>query len=268
MVVARPVAHGRVAAPPSALEAPYVRRRDALLDLTLVLLASIVLPYLPSLLTTVGAEDIGMADIGPLVILQKWCEAGLAVGLLVYFVLRHGIRPATFGLRRDRIGQQLLWGVGTLAGVYAALVLSTIIVLALYMIFPELKSDLVKRVPFVNTMPVDSLVMTLTLLLAVAIHEEVVFRGLLLPYLRRVLGSWWLAGLASALIFAALHVPDQGLLAGGIQILCIAVVLTVFFVLSRSLLAVALAHLLFDFFQFQIVRLLPPPEELLKHFPG
>jgi len=268
VVAARPVEYRHPAWQGSDLEMPQVRRRDALLDLAVVLLATIVLPYLPAFFAPAGPANIDVPNIGAIAIVQKWCEAGLAVGLLLYFVLRHGIRLATFGLRRDQVGQQLLWAVGTLAGVYVALAVSTVIVFTLCVIFPALKSDLTKRIEFVDAMPVHSFALTLPLLLAVAIHEELVFRGLLLPYLRRVLGSWWPAGLASALIFAGLHVPDQGLLAGGIQILSIAVVLAVFFVLSRSLLAVTVAHLLFDFLQFQLARLLPDPQELLENFPA
>lgn len=261
--MARPVSRAALTPPLAVLEMPHVRRRDALLDLTLILLASVVVPYLPAISMPVGLEDLGVPDIGLAMIVQKWCEAGLAGGLLLYFMLRHRIRAATFGLRRSQIGRQVLWAVPILASVYAALVATSAIVLALFVMFPGLERDLTKRNEFADAMPVQNLAATLMLLVAVAVHEELLFRGLLLPYLRRVLGSWWWAGLVSALIFAVLHVPHQGLL-GGLQIFSIGVVLTLFFVLSRSLLAVTLAHLLFNFFQFQIIRILPDLEKLLE----
>jgi membrane protease YdiL (CAAX protease family) len=267
VVVARPVGTPPLARPPSDLELPEVRRGDALLDLALVLLAAIILPYLPLLLAPLAEEDVGVPEIGPLVIFHTWCQAGLAVALLTYFVLRHRIRPASFGVRGDHIGGQVLWGLGALIGVYGALLATGLLVMLLYLIWPEVEGDLVKRLPFVEQMPVDRLGTTLILLVAVAINEEVVFRGLLMPYLRRVLGSWWWAAVISALIFAGLHVPEQGVLGGGLEIFAIGIVLAVFFVLSRSLLAVALAHLLFDFVQFQIIRALPDVEELMKHLP-
>ena len=263
VVVARPVGAPPLARPPSDLELPEVRRGDALLDLALVLLAAIILPYLPTLLAPLAAEDVGVPEIGPLVIFQTWCQAGLAVALLFYFVLRHRIKPASFGLRRDRVGGQVLWGIGALIGVYGALLVTGLLVIMLYLIWPEVEADLAKRLPFVEQMPVDRLGTTLILLVAVAVNEEVIFRGLLMPYLRRVLGSWWWAAVISALIFAGLHVPQQGVLGGGLQIFAIGIVLAVFFVLSRSLLAVTLAHLLFNFVQFQIIHALPL-EELLE----
>ena len=268
VVVARPVGAPPLAPPPPGLELPYVRRGDALLDLALVLLAAIVLPYAPSLLVPFEEGGAPPLEIGPLVIFQTWCQAGLAVGLVLYFVLRHRIRPSAFGVRRDRIGQQLLWGCGALIGVYVALLATGLLVLLLYLISPGVEEDLAKRVPYMKQMPVDSLGATLLLLLAVALNEELVFRGLLMPYLRRVLGGWRWAAVISALIFAGLHVPQQGVLGGGLQIFAIGIVLAVFFVLSRSVLAVTLAHLLFDFLQFQLIRVLPDLEELLERLPA
>jgi membrane protease YdiL (CAAX protease family) len=265
VVLARPVEYRGAGPLRSDLEMPYVRRRDALLDLILVLLAAIVVPYLPAVVAPPGPNESNVPDIGAMAIVQKWCEAGLATGLLLYFVLRQRIRPSTFGLRRDEIGRQALWGIAALASVYVALIASSVIVLTLFLTFPELKSELAKREEFVDAMPVHHLATTLILLVAVAVHEEALFRGLLLPFLRRLLGNWWWAGLVSALIFAGLHVPHQGLL-GGAQIFSIAIVLTVFFVLSRSLLAVTLAHLLFDFIQFQIYRIVPDLHKWLESF--
>jgi membrane protease YdiL (CAAX protease family) len=262
-VVARPIGAPPLAPSPPELELPYVRRSDALLDLTLVLLAAIVLPYAPSLLARVEEEGAAPLEIDWLVIFQVWCQAGLAIGLLLYFVLRHGFKPAAFGVRRDRISEQLLWGGGALIGVFLALLATAVFVLALYAIWPGVEQDLTRRFDYIDRMPVHHLGTTLALLVAVALNEEVVFRGLLLPYLRRVSGSWWWAVLISSLIFAVLHVPQQGVV-GGLQILPIGLVLAIFFVLSRSLLAVTLAHLSFDFVQFQLIRVMPDLKELLE----
>lgn len=267
-VVARPVEYAHTAPQRSAMEISHVRRRDALLDLTLVVLAALVVPYVPGVFATLAPGELELADVGLMVIVQKWCEAGLALGLLLYFVLRHRLRAAAFGLRGDQVGQQTLWGLGTLICMYGAFFAGSVVVFAILALTSGFEEEFGKRVEFAESLPVESLASTLILLAAVAVHEEILFRGLLLPYLRRVLGSWWSAGLVSALLFAGLHVPEQGLLASGIQILSIAVVLTVFFILSRSLLAVTLAHLLFDFVQFQLVRLLPDLEELLENFPA
>jgi membrane protease YdiL (CAAX protease family) len=105
-------------------------------------------------------------------------------------------------------------------------------------------------------LPVHSLGLTIALMVPVAVHEELIFRGLLLPYLRRIGWPWWLAIAASSGTFAVLHVA-QGWLAI-IQVFGISVVLATFFVLSRSLLSVIAAHFLFDVLQTQLARVLLP----------
>lgn len=264
-VVARPIGAPPLARRPSELELPQVRRGDALLDLALVLLAMIVLPHAPLLVVPFDEQYAAPLEVGPLVIFQLWCQAGLAMGLLFYFVLRNRIRPAAFGVRYDQIGEQLLWGGGALLGVFLTLLATAMVVFVLYAIWPGVGQDVNKRLEFIDSMPVHRLGTTLVLLMAVALNEEVTFRGLLLPYLRRVSGNWWSAVLISSVIFAALHVPNQGLL-GGLQIFPIGVALAMFFVLSRSLLAVTLAHLLYDFTLFQLIRILPDLERLREYF--
>jgi len=268
VVVARPVEHTGIIRGPSDMDMALVRPHEAALDLLVILAALIVLPYLPPLVASVAPDEALVPEVGPAVIVHKWCEAGLASLLVAYFVLRHRLRPATFGLRTDRLGRQVLWGLAALGAMYVVLLLSVAVIVPLCHLFPVLEEDAMRRVEFAQALPTESLPATIALLLAVAIHEEALFRGLLLPYVRRVLGSWWWAGLCSTLLFAALHAPEQGLLAAGVQILGIGVVLTVFFIVSRSLLSVALAHLLFNFLQFQFMRLLPEMQEWLEAFEG
>ena len=136
---------------------------------------------------------------------------------------------------------------------YAALLASLAVVLSLLALIPGLESEIEQRADFASKLPLDSMTTIVLLLIAVAIHEEVVFRALLLPYLRRLMGSWWSAGLLAALIFGMLHVPAQGLL-GGVQTFAIGAALVCCYLASRSLLAVTIAHFLFDLFQFQLMR--------------
>ncbi len=97
---------------------------------------------------------------------------------------------------------------------------------------------------------------TVALLVPVAIHEETLFRGLLIPYLHRVGLGWPVAVLVSAAVFAALHIT-QGWLALP-QIFAVGLILGGFFIWSRSLLAVMIAHFLFDLIQTELARFLLP----------
>ena len=250
---------------------PHLGQREAWFDLTLVLLATILLPYLPLVVIPFidNVENArSVSRVGPYEITRVWLHAALAAGLLFYFVKRIGVKPAGFGVRFDHLPMQLAWSGAALIGVYAAMFLTALVVMGLLLFFPAWQDDLTERIEYIDKMPLNDIGVTLILLIAVAINEEVVFRGLLIPYLRRVCGSWWLAGLISSAIFASLHVPDQGLLGGGIQIFAVGVMLAAFFILSRSLLAVTIAHFLFNLFQFQFARMLPDLEKLLENMPA
>ncbi|MBW7906050.1 MAG: CPBP family intramembrane metalloprotease [Phycisphaerae bacterium] len=228
-------------------------RRAAALDLLLVLMTAIIFHYLPQVLLLEHLE----ADAGPppaaVLIVGKWCEALLAAGLVMYLVLRHGLPARVFGLRTDGLGVQSVWSLAGLAGCYAGLLATGVVILLFYLAYPDMKKELAERMEFIKALPRDNTLVMLALLVPVAVHEELVFRGLLMPYLRRLTGKWWSALLVSALIFGALHIPGQGLV-GGLQTTVVGCVLGLVFIVSRSLLAVALAHLLFNFAQLQIIR--------------
>lgn len=261
---ARPVPYAAVEPLAAPLELRYLTRREAALDLSLVLLATIVTHYLPALAVWVQQGGLGPAEFDATVLIAKWSEAVLAAGLAAYLLLRQRIRPASFGLRGDDAPGQIAWALLTFFAMYAVFLA---VGAALVALTPEestlLRRELSRRTEFFRTLPTESSSLTTILLLAaVAVHEELLFRGLLLTYLRRVTGRWWSAVAITSLLFAALHFP-QGWLAM-VQIAGLALVLCGLFIASRSLLAVMLAHFLFDLCQMQIVRLLPDVQEMLE----
>lgn len=230
--------------------------RAAWEDLALIVLVGFVLPLAAMAIVglwqgATGAEP----DFVSVLMFVKWLDAVLVSGLLAYLVLRRGLSLRSLGLRCDRMGAQLLWTGGALLLTYAWVLVTMLIVGIVLYLLPELEKDVLRRQDVLNLMPVHDLGRTLALLVPVAVHEELVFRGLLLPYLRRALGSWWPAVLLSCGIFAVLHV-EQGWV-GVLQILGVGVVWSLFFVITRSLLVTVAAHFLFNLLQFQMVRLLP-----------
>lgn len=252
--------------PLSELELPGLPRRQALLDLMLIILAAILVPYLPLFFALVTPGFGLEADVSTVMIAQTWCQALLALGLLLYMIMRHGMNPAAFGTRSNQLPAQFGWSIAALIVVYIVHLGTSLVVGVVYNMYPGSGEDLMKRLEFVEQMPVRNIGVTVVLLIAVAVNEEVIFRGLLLPYLRRLTGRWIWAVLISSVLFAVLHVPHQGLL-GGIQILAIGAALSVFFLAARSLIAVIVAHFCFDFLQFQLIRLLPRLREILGEMP-
>jgi membrane protease YdiL (CAAX protease family) len=266
IVVARPVLGPpglrALSRPSKALDLSALTGREAALDLGLVVLVAILARFAPELVAVLLQPDGPVGEVGWITVLVKWVDAALLAGLTAYLLLRNRISPAAFGIRTGGLGVQSLWGLATLlaAGVYV--VSSAVVIFALLGSSPEFQQDLSKRVDFVQAMPVHDLARSLLLLSAVAIHEELLFRALLLPYLRRLLGSWWLAVLLSSAVFALLHL-QQGLI-GVVQVAGMAVLLAVVFILSRSVLAVILAHFLYDLAIFQALRYVLPH---LENFP-
>jgi membrane protease YdiL (CAAX protease family) len=231
----------------------------------------ILLVLLASLMLSVGVGVIFALRVSVptphlthvLIIIDKWVSAALAAACAAGLLRWHQLSARSIGLRRDRLDRQAGWACAAFFGVYAAFALSLIGVLLLLVLFPGLYDDLAKRGEFLEMLPIDDPAATILLLVAVAIHEELLFRGLLIPYLRRVGCGWVGAVLLSTAIFSLLHVT-QGWLAVP-QVFCVGLALGVFFVLSRSLTAVIVAHFLFDLVQFQFIRLLHPWMEQIAH---
>jgi len=267
VVYARPIVSTRPPLPPRPLELPTVDRLSALIDLSLIVLfAFVTFLALPVVFGVAWGLSVGKPTIEAtqiLIIVEKWMDVPLAVGFIVFLLWRNRMGAAAFGLRTDRPAAQTGWGFLTLGGVYVAFFGSAIVTGILVMMIPGLQQDLLNRGDFLEMMPVHNLARSVLLLIPVALHEELAFRGLLIPYLKR-LGCGWIGAITiSSFVFALLHI-GQGWL-GVIQIFSVGVAFGVFFVLSRSLVAVIIAHFLFDLIQFQVIRWMQP---VLDEFAG
>jgi membrane protease YdiL (CAAX protease family) len=261
--MARPIYAPATPPGPSPLELPNLERRDARLDLTLIILVMLLVPI--GFEVAAGSlfseddwkyENLNPATIYTMLIGRKWFDALLAVGVAGYLLHRHRMSATSFGMQVDRVGIQILWSVPTLVAVYVVFFVTVIVVTALMFAIPGVERDLAERADFLEMLPLRNMLATLLLLIPVAIHEELLFRGLLLPYLRRIGCTWPVAIAISSCVFALLHLT-QGWM-GATQVFFIGVVLGVFFLLSRSLLAVMIAHFTFDLIQMQIARFLLP----------
>lgn len=238
-----------------------ISRRDAWLDTLLLLVVPIGMVFGVSIvlvLNQAGEEstEIRKIDIGMAIV--KWVEFALVAFLAVYFIFRHRVRPESFGIRFNALGPQLLWAVATFVIAYAYLFISGVIVVTILALFaPEFaEREMVQRQQLFRAIdPEQPMLLSFAIVLAVGFHEELLFRGLLLTHLRRATGGWAAAIVLSSLIFGVLHFV-QGWVAV-IQVTGLSILLSLIFIASRSLLAVAIAHAAFDFCQFQLIRLLP-----------
>ncbi len=262
--LARPIAApvGPCDVLPSPLSVPrdgWSSTRQATLDALLVLALGILVPFAPGLIlfNLANVSATGAIDrIDLAVVLQKAAEATVALALLAYLVLRGGYPAESFGLRSSRPFGQLGAAVVTFAALYGALILVSVGAVAVFWLLgSDFSQDMRQRVEFAQAMPFGSRTTLFGLLAGVALHEEIVFRGLLLPLLCAVSGSWLRSTLLTSVLFGVLHVPGQGPLAGA-QAFGLSLVFAAMFIRSRSLPAVVLAHFSFDALQLELVRTL------------
>jgi membrane protease YdiL (CAAX protease family) len=260
--VARPIRlAGAVARSPSSpLTLPMLSKRAAVFDLAVILLVGFSLPFVLQIAFFVWSTDGQWpplepeADPLPVMLAFKTFEMFLVAGILAVLVLLRA--PAkSYGLSRRDPLVQLLWTIGGLVGAYSWLAITVVVLMTAVFLFPPLANDLMNRQEaFSFVQPAEPWKLVL-LMVPVAIHEEILFRALLLTYLRRLTGTWWAAVLISTLVFAVLHF-DQGFL-GVFQVAGLGAIFAITFILSRSLPAVIVAHFIFNTVQLQLMRLVP-----------
>ena len=178
-----------------------------------------------------------------------------AVVILAGAALLHlGRLPlASVGLTRHRLESQVFWGF--VGGLVAQIVKFAGIFLCLGFVWwlwhrfeVSLPTTQLGPPPSGDDVPSRG---TYILIFALgAVEEELVFRGLLLPLLRRVTGHWWIAILLSSAFFAAGH-SDSGFQAVAVAF-ALGVIVACVLVRTRSLLAAVVAHLTFNMFQLML----------------
>lgn len=223
-------------------------RGQAALDAGLVFFVTLFVPIVGGTFMAFVSRPTASDMATALSVPAKFTEALMAAGLCVYLCARHRVSPAAFGLHVRRwMVQTLLGGLGYVLS-YAYL-LATVLVLA--PIIPFVMKDVEKRFDMFASIPSDQPGLIAVLLVFVVIHEELIFRGLLLPLLRRATGSWAIAVALAGGVFGMLHLAQGAI--GAIQVTGLGVVLSVLFIRTRSLWAVMLAHWMFNFTQIMML---------------
>lgn len=222
-----------------------------LIGLVLVeLLLGGVLQAIASMYYELPLEGVKTADPSVRRALLGWNLALRAFGwLLAVAVLcrRRGQWDASIGLRRRRWLSDAGLGLVTVAVVYVFMFAA---VVPLQLVFPEIRKQFGQNITEITSnLPRLEPYQFGLVAIAVGVYEEVLFRGFMMPRLRRATGSWTVAILLSSIIFTALHMFDQKP-AAMILIGFLSLAFSVVTVLRRSLLPAIVAHALFDFSQF------------------
>lgn len=194
--------------------------------------------------------ELDMAALKPWMLPMLTVRAGLLTLLILLLCRIRGQRVAAVGMTVRRLALNGLLGIGVCGVVYVFL-----LALALTVMFfvPELQKEMEANQGKLHEMLPDlNIAGFLWLAILVGFYEELIFRGFLMPRLRRCFGSWIPAVLVSTAVFTALHAFEQVAVALPlIAILSLAFSLVTIW--RRSLVPAIVGHALFDFSQFVMI---------------
>lgn len=261
-----PVARAARTGPLAWAPLAHLTTREARLDLALIVMVLVVLEYSPQLLMATSLLD-AMPDLADAEARARWffmllthifSKLALATTLLLYLAARHaGLADLGVSLRKPLV--QGMWALLSYGACYVGMLAALPLSVCFVLLSPDAQEQIGQRMDFMNSIPHEDWSLLLPFMFAVGFQEEMVFRALLLPYLRRICGSWTAALAVVSGAFAVLHVPGQGW-SGAIVVSGVGLALGVMFILSRSLLAVGLAHMAFNVTQASLFSLMRPDQ--------
>jgi membrane protease YdiL (CAAX protease family) len=172
----------------------------------------------------------------------------LALALALWLTRQGRLKGSALGLRPEGLTGQVVWGMaGAGLGLLASALWTGVRVALVIVVHPaeadsgwwwytgEGPAEAVRGVS-VGTL--------LAVMGVIVLGEEVAFRGIILPRLRRITGRWWSAVLLCSLIFGLFH-WSAGFGRVGTTAL-VSVAFCIVFIRSRSLLAAGVAHFLYN----------------------
>jgi membrane protease YdiL (CAAX protease family) len=183
-----------------------------------------------------------------------WATVALVA---IYLTWRSGQPLSSIGFRRENPVAAIGAGIVATIAIYAAVLVTALTVAILTRTSRETMTAPAREI--LDLLGPPSWLMTFAIAGTAGVFEEIVFRGFLLTRLRVVLGGWTAAIAVGALLFAVPHIW-QGRWAV-VLILPVAAVLSMTFVLRRSVIAPILAHFLFNFLQLATIRVLQDSPE-------
>lgn len=167
------------------------------------------------------------------IIWRETAILALTAFLLWIVVRREGLPLSSIGLRFDRPGRSLAWGLGLTAIIIVAL-------LGLLAVYGMLGVRYGEGGAIAASMWV-----TLLTVVRAGVSEEIFYRGFALERLQSLTGSKWVAAAVTLLVFAGFHYR-QGI-AGIVLALVLGAIMTSFYLWKRDLAVTIVAHFLVDF---------------------
>ena len=194
--------------------------------------------------------QLGGSDL-PWLILRSLAALAIVAALLA----ADGQSARNIGLDPARLPRELLYGVPVLGGAFAVHLAVAVPVAASLSILGRAQGEMAQRVGALQGLATEVHMWQLVpALVVLAALEEVVFRGFLLPRVRRLVGHWLLAVAVVQLLFGLGHLYEGAFAV--VQTMMLGVYFSVVFLWRVHLGAVISAHTAFNAIMFALVLLL------------
>lgn len=227
-------------------------RLQALGDL-LVVGGLLLVPHIVAGLLGVQWDDRDLESIPPAkILIANALQMGMVAAVAVYLTYRSGQPLSSIGFGRTRFWPTIGTALAATFAMYVTLIIMAVLAAAITR--PSYQTMTQPMREITGRLGLPSWGMIFLLAASAGIFEEILFRGFLLTRLRVLLGNWTAAIALGVFVFALPH-AWQGWWAV-MLILPVALVLSITFVLRRSLAAPMLAHFLFNFVQLGLLRAL------------
>ncbi len=193
-----------------------------------------------------GTEPVPAAVRRDLLVPTLAMRTAITIALLTGLLLfrREGMR--SIGVTRRALGVNLLLGLGTMLAACGLIYPALLILGVAWPGFAEQMQENAGRI--LEAFPKLGFGGLTAVCATVGVYEELLFRGFLLPRLRRITGSWTLAVLVSTAIFTSLHMIDQTL-AAMVAVTILSLIFSVVTIWRRSIIPAIVGHMLFDLSQ-------------------
>ena len=172
----------------------------------------------------------------------------LVASVLVFWLTRRrGLRLPSAGLSTRRLWLNVLLGFVSFVIIMIGVVVCSVLITVF---FPKLNEEFQKNAEMIlEAVPKATPLGFVAISTAIGFYEELIFRGFLMPRLRRATGSWLLAILLTTVIFVLLHLQDQAP-AALLAITALSLFFSVVTIWRHSIIPAVIAHALFDLYMF------------------
>lgn len=174
-------------------------------------------------------------------------RTAVAIVAIVAITHKRGLSMPSIGLSFRQIWLNILLGLGLFVMIFVAVI---VFALLINVFFPRLNEEFEENAQLImNAVPRASTAGFVLISIAIGIYEELIFRGFLMPRLRRATGSWIVAVLITTVVFAILHLQDQAP-AALLAITALSLAFSAITILRHSIIPAIIAHALFDLYMF------------------